>query len=34
MIILLIGAGLLAVIVGGPVGVVAWASRLVGQGHR
>ena len=30
-IILLIGAGLLAVCMGGPVGIVAWASRLVGQ---
>jgi len=34
MIILLIGAGLLAVIVGAPVGIVAWASRHIGQGQR
>ncbi len=34
VIIFLIGAALLAVIVGGPVGVVAWASRLVGHGQR
>ena len=34
IIVLLIGAGLLAVIVGGPVGIVAWASRLVGRRQR
>jgi hypothetical protein len=31
MIILLVGAGLLAAAVGGPVGIIAWASRLVGR---
>ena len=30
MIILLIGAGLLALVLGAPVGIVAWASRFVG----